>query len=114
MLAALLIFHVLLLRQFIEALIFRRFDLSGGPRKYYEFRLTGQPEETNLIGMFDSMKPEKCPSSGCVQGVEEGVKDSGYRLVDNDAFPETAGMTTGRCYSDPNKKLTDMSDLKKA
>ena len=32
MLAALLIFHVLLLRQFIEALAYRRFDLSGGPR----------------------------------------------------------------------------------
>jgi hypothetical protein len=40
-----MIFHALLLRQFIEALIFRRFDLSGGPRKYYEFNI-----ENNLSG----------------------------------------------------------------
>jgi magnesium-transporting ATPase (P-type) len=32
MLAALMVFHGLLLRQFIEALYFRQFDLSGGPR----------------------------------------------------------------------------------
>jgi hypothetical protein len=47
MLAAILIFHVLLLRQFIEALAYRRFDLSGGPRGYYEFRL-----DDNLPGLF--------------------------------------------------------------
>ena len=39
MLAALLIFHALLLRQFIEALLMRRFDLGGGPRKWYHFSL---------------------------------------------------------------------------
>ena len=47
MLAAIMIFHVLLLRQFIEAMIFRRFDLSGGPRRFYEFRI-----EDNLSGHF--------------------------------------------------------------
>lgn len=38
MLAAIMIFHALLFRQFMEALKYRRFDLSGGPRAFYEFR----------------------------------------------------------------------------
>jgi magnesium-transporting ATPase (P-type) len=52
MLAALLIFHVLLLRQFIEGLTNRRFDLSGGPRKYYEFRI-----RDNVTGYFGRQIP---------------------------------------------------------
>jgi len=49
MLAAILIFHALLLRQFIEALYYRRFDLGGGPRMWYRFSL-----HDNLSGMFDA------------------------------------------------------------
>ena len=49
MLAALLIFHALLLRQFGEALYYRRFDLGGGPRMWYRFSL-----HDNLSGMFDA------------------------------------------------------------
>lgn len=49
MLAALMVFHGLLLRQFIEALIYRRFDLSGGPRKWYEWSI-----ENNLAGGFNA------------------------------------------------------------
>jgi hypothetical protein len=37
MLAALLIFHALLLRQFVESLLTRRFDLQGGPAEYYYY-----------------------------------------------------------------------------
>jgi magnesium-transporting ATPase (P-type) len=53
MLAALMIFHALLLRQFIEAFIWRRFDLQGGPRMWYEFRV-----DENLSGMFGGMMPK--------------------------------------------------------
>lgn len=48
MLAAIMIFHALLFRQFIEAIVYRRFDLVGGPRMWYEFRI-----DDNLSGMFD-------------------------------------------------------------
>lgn len=58
MLAALMVFHGLLLRQFIEALIYRRFDLSGGPRKWYEYRV-----EDNLEGMFGRQIAQPCDSS---------------------------------------------------
>lgn len=52
MLAAISIFHALLLRQFIEAFIYRRFDLSGGPRMFYDFR-----QDDNLSGMFGRQMP---------------------------------------------------------
>ena len=32
---AILVFHGILLRQFAEGLMYRSFDLSGGPRRYY-------------------------------------------------------------------------------
>jgi Ca2+ transporting ATPase len=35
MLAALFIFHALLIRQFIESMLRRRFDMAGGPFEYY-------------------------------------------------------------------------------
>ena len=55
MLAALMVFHGLLLRQFIEAFIFRRFDLVGGPRKWYQFRI-----DDNVSGMFGRQQTFAC------------------------------------------------------
>ena len=60
MLAALMIFHALLLRQFITAIVYRRFDLSGGPRKYYEFRI-----DDNINGLFGRQKPVPCETVAC-------------------------------------------------
>jgi magnesium-transporting ATPase (P-type) len=101
MLAALLIFHVLLLRQFIEALLMRRFDLSGGPRMYYEFRL-----EDNVSGVFGAMIPEACADAAC----EKEFPNSKYKLVDNPDLAAYKDMTTARCFGDPDVKKLDRSD----
>ena len=53
MLAALFIVHALLIRQFIEGLARRRFDLSGGPKMYYSY-----DETLNPTGKFGNPAPE--------------------------------------------------------
>jgi len=83
MLAALMIFHALLLRQFVEAMIWRRFDLQGGPRMWYEFRL-----EDNLSGMFGAQIPALCSDRTDVADVAACNKAnaSGYEMIDNDEY----------------------------
>jgi hypothetical protein len=93
MLAAILIFHALLLRQFIEAFIWRRFDLQGGPRMFYEFRI-----QDNLSGMFGGMIPEACTTAEC----EKANPISKHKLVPNPAFDIYKGYQVGRCGQDPN------------
>ena len=81
MLAALMIFHVLLLRQFIEAMIFRRFDLSGGPREYYEFRIVD-----NVSGLFGQQVPVECTGGPCRTEniLSKGEDGKIWKLVDSD------------------------------
>jgi hypothetical protein len=107
MLAALMVFHGLLLRQFIEALIFRRFDLSGGPREFYEFRI-----DDNLSGMFDAQVPAAC--EGGDTACTTVSPKSGNKLVDNTDAGAVArkGVTTGRCGMDPDieEELLDQKE----
>ena len=83
MLAALMIFHALLLRQFITAIVYRRFDLSGGPREYYEFRI-----DNNVNGVFGRQKPVPCDSAAC----ENANPVSKMKLVDDEKFLEYKNM----------------------
>jgi hypothetical protein len=54
MFAAILIFHTLILRQFIEGMIFRRFDLYGGEytKEGVECVSPTDPDCTGMIGEF--------------------------------------------------------------
>jgi len=102
MLAALMVFHGLLFRQFIEALIFRRFDLSGGPRKYYEFRI-----DDNLNGIFDRQMPKACEDEACLAKYPK----SGHSLVDDPEYVQYKGVTAGRCGGNPDAEVVLLSQV---
>jgi hypothetical protein len=54
MFAAILIFHTLIIRQFIEGMIYRRFDLYGGEytKEGVECISPTDPDCTGMIGDF--------------------------------------------------------------
>jgi hypothetical protein len=82
-------------------LAFRRFDLSGGPREFYEFRI---PE--NLVGKFGAKIPEPCDTTAC----KTEWPISKMKLVDNPDLLEYKDMTTGLCGEDPDKVKKTLSD----
>jgi hypothetical protein len=92
-----------LLRQFIEALAYRRFDLSGGPRKFYQFRI-----DDNVTGWFGRQIPEECKDKAC----RDQFPHSKYKLVDDpeEQYSALKDMTTGRCFGNPDNVLEDLSD----
>lgn len=97
MLAALLVFHGLLLRQFIEAFVFRRFDLVGGPRKWYQFRI-----DDNVSGMFGRQQTFPCSGEAnddAIKACKEANPISLHMLKDDPDYAQykTFEKATGRC-----------------
>jgi hypothetical protein len=73
--------------------VFRRFDLSGGPREWYEFSI-----DDNLSGVFGRMIPQDCDTDSC----RSSHPLSGKRLVPDPNFEEFSGVTTGKCGGNPD------------